>query len=264
MRKLGNICTVAIALVAISFAFPDSGSAQSTRVFKGDDYAITFSSNWDTVMNNAVLGKLGGLGGLATLGAEKSATLPNIDSISAALTDSLGGEVKKDSSGKKTIGAYEVFWQKYTYDSLPALSAMLAEMSPFAPPLKNGSFRVYYLHSNGMAFTIACMSIFSGAIAPYAEIEAAIATLKLGASAGIHTVMRTGGRDIWVRDGKLGGSWLKDNRVFAVECFDSRGALIGAATHAAEGTWKLPVSRQEMFVRLRTAVGTGLHFIVRP
>jgi hypothetical protein len=261
------IWSAAMALVTIGFALPESASAQSTtRTFKGDEYAITFSSAWDTVMNNSILGKYLGAGGMATLGAEKSAALPNIDSISAALTDSMGGEVKKDSSGKKTIGTYEVFWQKYTYDSLPTLSAMLAEMSPLATPLKNGSFRVYYLHSNGVAFTIACMSILAGGkgIAPYADIEAAIATLKLGSLAGIHSVMRTGGRDLWVRDGKLGGSWLKTNRVFAVECFDSRGALIGAATHAAEGTWMLPASRQEMFVRLRTAVGTGLHFIVRP
>ncbi|MDQ3000869.1 MAG: hypothetical protein M3Y08_06370 [Fibrobacterota bacterium] len=264
MRKIWNNWTVALALVSIGFAFPGTASAQKT--FKGDDYAITFSAGWDTVSTSFILRKHLGLSGIATLGAEPGSTLPNIDSISTAMSDTLGGTITKDSSGVKTIGKYQVHWQKFKYDSLPKLSAQIMAQVPMAAPLKNGSFRVYYLNADGVSFTIAAMSVVrvGSSIPPYEDVETALETLKLGALAGINNVARTGGRDLWVRDGRLGGSWLKANRVFAVECFDSRGALIGVATHATEGTWKLPVSSQEMFVRLRTAVGTGLHLIVRP
>lgn len=264
MGKMWNYWTAALALVSIGLAFPGSASAQKT--FKGDDYAITFPGGWDTVSTSFILRKHLGLGGMATLGSQAGSVLPNIDSITASLSDSLGGTLTKDSSGVKSIGKYQVHWQEFKYDSLPKLSARIKAIFPLASTLKNGSFRVYYLNADGIGFTIAGMSLtkVGSDTPPYPDIEKALETLKLGAIAGINTVTRTGGRDLWVRDGKLGGSWLKANKVFAVECFDSRGSFIGAATHASEGTWKLPVSRQEMFVRLRTAVGTDLHFIVRP
>ena len=78
---------------------------------------------------------------------------------------------------------------------------------------------------------------------------------------GAYRAVYSGFRGI---DGKLGGGWLKANRVFAVECYDPRGAFLGNATHAAEGAWRLPKSGVEMLVRLKTATGAGMHFMVRP
>jgi hypothetical protein len=123
---------------------------------------------------------------------------------------------------------------------------------------------VYYLNANGVSFSIACMSIVSGVKAPYADVEAALATLTLTTQTGIIPLAPGFSRDIWVKDGKLGGGWLKANHVFAVECYDTRGAFLGQATHAAEGTWQLPKAQAEMLVRLKTASGNGMHFLVRP
>jgi hypothetical protein len=253
---------IAILVAALEIVFPNSASAQKT--FKGENFAITFTTGWDTIQSANVIGKYQGLYGMATQGATEGTTLPNLDSMAAFFSDSLGGKITKDSSGTKTLGKYSVQWQKFTYDSLPKLSAQISASTGLTVNLKNGSFRVYYLQADGFVFTIALLAILPNAIPPYGDVESAIATLKLGTQSGIIALARGPGRDLWIRGGKLGGAWLKTHRVFAVECFDTRGALIGSATHAAEGSWNLPASRQDMFVVLRMADGTTEHFSVRP
>ena len=252
-----------LVLAALATFLPGESSAQAGKTFTGASYAITFNSRWDTTKVKGVIGHTGGLGGIAALGATPGNSLPNVDSIMATFKDSLGGDLKKDSSGQMTIAGYEVHWQKFTYDTLPKLSAAITAAMGFPVTLKNGSFRVYYLNANGVGFSIAGMAVIPRGTPPYADVEAALATLKLGPQSGIVPLGGARLRDLWVRDGKLGGAWLRANRVFAVECYDSRGAMLGYATHAAEGAWKLPVGRGEMLVRLRTAQGTGLHFMVR-
>lgn len=253
----------ALALMALGL-LPRHVSAQATRTFKGEFHSINFATSWDTVKTNAIIAKYLGLGGMATMGSTPGTKLPNLDSLTDAFADTLGGTIKKDSSGIKTIGKYEVHWQKYTYDSLPKLSAQINAASGMNVNLKNGSFRVYYLNSDGYSFSIAGMAIINGGLPPYADVEAALATLKLAAQSGIVPLARGQVRGLWVKDGKLGGAWLKANRVFAVECYDVRGGLVGYATHAAEGAWNLPKTGSEMLVRLKTAQGAGLHFLVRP
>jgi hypothetical protein len=252
----------ALALMAFAWA-PREAAAQ--KVFKGDYYNITFSAGWDTVGNSAILRKNLGFSGMATLGATPGSGLPNVDSLSNDYSESLGGKITKDSSGVKTLGKYEVHWQKFTYDSLPGLSKIIgAAMGDTLFQLSKGSFRVYYLAADGYRFTIAGMRIYDLGNFPYPDIETAIKTLKLAANSGIVPLARGNVGGLWVQDGKLGGPWLKANRVFAVECYDVRGSLIGHATHAAEGTWALPKTGSEMLVRLRTAQGAGMHFLVRP
>ena len=252
-----------LAILAAALAWLPQ-SAQAQRLFSGDHYSLTFaSSSWDTVGSHAVLGKNLGLSGLATLGANPGSTLPDIDSLTRAYSDSLGGDIKKDSSGQKTIGKYMVHWQKYTYDSLPKLSAAISAQLGYPVTLRKGEFRVYYLNADGVSFAIACISI-TGGKPPYADVETALATLKLTAGTGIIPLSRGPAGDLWVKDGKLGGGWLKANRVFAVECYDTRGAFLGLATHAAEGAWQLPAMQGQMIVRLKTAGGDGAPFLVRP
>jgi hypothetical protein len=253
----------ALSLCVLGF-LPQAASAQ-TKTFTGDHYSIGFASTWDTVQTHSVLGKYSGLQGMVTLGASLGSSLPDIDSMTAAYADTLGGAIKKDSSGRAPLGKFDVRWQKYTYDSLPGLSQALTEATGIPISLKKGEFRVYYLNSDGVTFTLACMSIIAGVKAPYADVEAAIAnTLKLSAGTGIIPLSHRFAREIWAKDGKIGGAWLKANRVYAVECYDTRGAFLGQATHAAEGAWQLPKIQGEILVRLKTVDGNGMHFLVRP
>lgn len=254
--------SIVAALAFCSAVLPHTASAQG-KTFTGDHYSITFGSAWDTIQTHSILGKSGGLNGMATLGASLGSSLPNLDSLTAAYSDSLGGKITKDSSGRMTIGKYDVHWQKFTYDSLPKISAAISKIMPLPVTLKKGEFRVYYLNADGVSFSIACMSIISGVKAPYADVEAALATLKLTTQVGIIPLAPGLARDLWVKDGKLGGGWLKANHVFAVECYDTRGSFLGQAAHAAEGAWQLPKFQGEMLVRLKTAAGNGLHILVR-
>jgi hypothetical protein len=256
-------------LAALSFCalalLPRAASSQTLKTFSGDHYSIGLASSWDTVQTHLVLGKSLGSQGMAALGVSLGSTLPNLDSLTAAYAVTLGGDIKKDSSGRMTLGKYDVHWQKFTYDSLPGLSKAVTQAAGFPVNLKKGEFRVYYLNSDGVSFSVACMSIVSLVKAPYAEVETAIGTtLKLNSGTGIIPLSRGFGREIWVKDGKVGGAWLKANRVYAVECYDTRGAFLGQATHAAEGTWQLPKFQGEMLVRLKKVDGNGMHFLVRP
>lgn len=254
----------ALSLCALGF-LPRAATAQATKTFSGEHYSIALASAWDTVQTHLVLGKSLGLQGMAALGVSLGSSLPDIDSLSAAYAETLGGNIKKDSSGQKALGKYEVHWQKFTYDSLPGLSKAVSDAAGFPVNLKNGEFRVYYLNSDGVSFSVAVMSILAGVKAPYAEVETAIgSTLKLTSGVGIIPLSRGFSRDIWVKEGKVGGAWLKANRVYAVECYDTRGAYLGQAIHAAEGAWQLPKIQGEILVRLKTASGEGIHFLVRP
>jgi hypothetical protein len=252
----------AMAIAALSLVFPQSARAQ--KLIKGENFSLSFQTGWDTIKTANIVGKYGGISGMATLGAAAGTAQPNMDSLAAFYSDSLGGHITKDSSGTKTLGGYTVHWQQFKYDSLPKLAALISAQTGFQVSLKNGSFRAYTVVSDGYVFTLAVMAILPGGQPPYADVEAAIATLKLGTKVGIISLARGPGRDLWIRNGKLGGEWLRTNRVFAVECFDTRGALIAPAVHGAEGTWLLPASRQDMFVVLRTAVGSAEHFTVHP
>ena len=252
----------AIAVATVGFLFPDQ--ARADKLITGEDFSLTFPTGWDSIQGPNVVGKFGGFSGMATLGATEGSAAPNLDSMAAFYADSLGGKITKDSSGTMTLGARLVHWQKFKYDSLPKLSAQVSAATGLQVNLKNGSFRVYYTVSDGYVFTLALMAVLPNGIPPYAEAEKAISTLKLGSNVGIISLARGPGRDLWVRAGRLGGEWLKTNRVFAVDCFDSRGSLIGTATHGPEGSWILPASRQEMFVLLRTAYGSSEHFTVHP
>jgi hypothetical protein len=252
-----------LVLLALGLMMTGRASAQG-KMFWGDGYSITFqSTSWDTVKSRNIIASTSFFA-IATMGASPATGLPNLDSMTDAYADTLGGKITKDSSGVKTLGKYEVHWQKYNYDSLPKLSAIISASAPFIPPLKKGSFRIYYLYSGGFEFTLACMSILPNGIAPYAEIEAAIATLKLGSEAGILGAARAAGRELWIRDGKLGGAWLRAHKPVSVEGFDARGALVGSASAASEGTWALPASKETLVLRVRTADGLSAHLPVRP
>jgi hypothetical protein len=257
-------------LVRLSLALllPIAVSAQG-RTFHGSQYAITFqpkSSNpsWDTIQSPSIIGKTGGLFGMATMGAAPGNALPNLDSLTTVFSDSLGGELKKDSSKTLMIGGYEVHWQKYTYDSLPKLSKIVSAAAKTKVNLKDGSFRVYYLVSGGYQFSLACISVLFGGLAPYADVEEALATLKLGEAAGIVDRARMVSRDLWVRDGQLGGGWLAAHKPMAIDAYDTRGFRIGSGVPNSKGTWTLPAWRQEMFLRVRAADGSSLQFVVHP
>lgn len=252
----------AMAVATAGFLFPNQ--AHADILIKGEGFSLTFPANWDSIETANVMGKFGGFSGMATLGATEGSAAPNLDSMAAFYADSLGGHITKDSSGTMTLGVRSVNWQKFKYDSLPKLSAQVSAATGLQVSLKNGSFRVYYTVSDGYVFTLALMAVIPNGIPPYADAEKAISTLKLGAQVGIISLARGPGRDLWIRGGRLGGEWLKTNRVFAVDCFDSRGALIGSATHGPEGSWILPASRREMFVMMRTASGLSEHFTVHP
>ncbi|MEO7779031.1 MAG: hypothetical protein ABIY63_15975 [Fibrobacteria bacterium] len=264
MRKF-----IGLALVSLAVLAPRAASAQGAT-FKGDNFAITFqptaaTSSWKMVDGSTnIITKTGGLNGMATMGATVGSTLPNLDSLTLVFADSLGGELKKDSSKTLTLGAYEVHWQKYTYDTLPKLSKLVSAAAGFTITLKNGSFRVYYLTSGGYQFTLACMSILNGVAAPYADVEEAIKTLKLSASAGIRNRVGMVSRDLWIRNGELGGGWLLAHKPTAIEAFDARGFRIGSGVLNAKGNWSLPVSRQEMFLRVHADDGSSLQFVVHP
>ena len=259
MRKYIGSALMILGLAAMQ------GAAAEGKTFLGANYAITFqATGWDTVKSGNIIAKLGGLYGMATMGATPGSNLPNLDSLTTAFSDSLGGEIKKDSSGLITLGKYDVHWQKYTYDTLPKLSKLISSTAPFPVTLSHGSFRVYYLVADGFQFTIACMSILPGGIAPYPDVEAAIKTLRLGVLAGIRDRARTVSRDLWIREGQLGGAWLDANKPTAIEAFDTRGFRLGSGVPTAKGTWSLPVSRQEMFLRVRAADGSSLQFVVHP
>ncbi len=258
----------ASACLSGALLLPCVAKAQG-RTFHGANYDITFqptakTSAWDTVKTGNIIAKLGGLYGMATMGAAAGTSLPNLDSLTASFSDSLGGTLKKDSTKTIMLGQYEVHWQKYTYDTLPKLSKLVSDAAGFTVMLKNGSFRVYYLVSGGYQFTLACMSILSGGIAPYPDVEEAIKTLRLGLQAGIRDRARTVTRDLWIRDGRLGGAWLEANKPTAIEAFDTRGFRMGTGVLDSKGTWSLPVSRQEMFLRVRAADGSSLQFVVHP
>lgn len=230
----------------------------SAKTFTGDHYAITFGSAWDTVGSDGILGKNLGLSGLATLGADPGSSLPDVDSLTAAYSESLSADIKKDSSGRKNLGSYDVHWQKYTYDSLPALDEAIAQMG-FPIATGKGEFRVYYLNAAGINFAIACLSA-TGGKPPYADVETALATLTLSGGTGISPRFRTFARDVWVDEGRLGGDWLRENRVSEVECYGLGGAFLGRASRTAEGGWRLPEIRGGMLLRLRTA-GGSVHFL---
>lgn len=262
MGSLNKILLPGIALAVIALAFPRAVRADKT--FTGEGYAITFVTGWDTLMNAGVFGKTQGFEGLATLAVAEGAVLPEADSLAEAYADSLGGALTKDSSGILTLGKYEVHWQEFTYDSIPALSEAISAQVGIPITLENGRFRVYYLTADGMVFSIAVMAVLPGGRPPYDDIEKAITTLKLGASAGIRYSAGYGALDLRIRGGRLEGSWITANKVRSVDGFDARGGHIGSGRPEADGSWILPASQGEMFLRIRAASGEAVGIRIRP
>jgi hypothetical protein len=256
--------TFALLVAAVGFSSPNQAQAQ--HLMTGDNYSLTFlyHSGWHRYYTD-VVSKDDGVNGLAFLKASVGTILPSPDSLAKAYAESMGGTITLDSNGTKTLGGRNVQWQEFKYDNLSLLSKQILDSVHHELEIKNGKFRAYYLQADGYIFTIAMISaFFRGTTFRYEFIEDAIATLKLGAQTGTFSLDREPGRDLWIRGGRVGGEGLKANRVFAVDCFDSRGVKMGAAAQDAEGTWILPASSRRMIVVLRSANGAGVPFTVHP
>lgn len=256
-------------------AGPQSLQAQE-YVHDRSRYTLTMASGWDSVAVPAeqgagggadlsILAKVGGLNGLAYVSCEPGNSPPNVDSLAANYGNVLGGEITKDSSGTMTLGRYTVHWQKFTYDSLPALSDMIQERMPIFPRLGKGSFRAYSLVSDGYVFTIAGLKVIASSPYPYADIESGISTLKLKPSSGnVRGAVRDLGGGLWTRDGMLGGDWLRRHPALTVECFGTDGRFLGSARPDGNAAWILPASRGSMVVVVRARDGKTLSLLAQP
>jgi hypothetical protein len=237
-------------------------------------YTLTMAFGWDSVAIPAgqaigadfsVIAKVQGINGLAYISCVPGSDLPNVDSLAANYASVLGGAITKDSAGTKTLGKYAVHWQDFKYDSLPILSEMIRARAPFIPPLKNGSFRVYYLVSDGYVFTIAGIRVVASSPYPYPDIETGISTLKFKPLSGhVRGAVRNLGGGLWTRDGLLGGDWLRKHPALSVECFGTDGRFLGSAIPDGDAAWILPASREGMVVVIRARDGRSQSLLARP
>ncbi len=225
------------------------------------NYTITFSPGWDTVQSGSIVAKSQGLYGIALLSCTPGTTAPNVDSLATFYADSLGGHITKGKDSALTLGKYPVKWQEFLYDSLPKLSAQISRGSLFPVSLKNGKFRVYYIVSNGLIFTVSELAIVTNGSLPNADIEAALKTLTLISLAGIREIAGTwGGAEMWIHDGRIGGAWFSAHRPIAIDCFNLRGAWIGSAKASGNsGIWTLPGVDRNAFLRILLADGARFH-----
>ncbi len=239
------------------------------KVFTGDNFKITYPPLWDTLLNKNIIAKNSGLSGISILTNVPGSRSPNLDSITLALGDSLGGHFTKAKNGVLTLGKYTVNWQDFAYDSLPKLSAQIQISTGLPLSIKNDSIRVYYLVSDGYVFTLSGMTIKTGFInpvKPYADLESAIATLILGPQTSMIREIsgRWGGAEKWVRDGRLGGAWFSAHRPRSIDCFNLRGAWVGAAIRTnSEGIWVLPSIDRNSLLLITLADGSRLHLPIR-
>lgn len=270
---------VAGLAIGMTLAAALSGRVEAqanTFVLDKPRYTLTMTADWDTVKvpeaqaseGFSILAKLAGLGGLAYVMCEPGTLPPNADSLAGDFSSLLGGNITKDSAGSMKLGKYDVKWQSFKYDSLPILSEMIRKQAPFIPPLRNGTFRVYYLVSDGYVFTMAGIKLLANGVPPYADIEAAIATLKLkpndGNSGSVRFAAVDLGGGLWVRAGLLGGAWLAQHPAVAVDCFTLRGAYAGSARPDGEGAWMLPASREALVVVVRARDGQSRSVLAHP
>lgn len=240
-------------------------------------YTLTLASGWDSVavpaeqgagVDLSILTKAAGINGLAYVSCEPGSVAPNVDSLAANYADVLGSTITKDSSGTKTLGKYTVYWQKFNYDSLPALSDMIQEQAPFIPRLGKGSFRAYYLVSDGYVFSAAGLKVIASSPYPYADIESGISTLVLKPLSGnVRGAVRDLGGGLFTRDGVLGGDWLRKHPALSVECFGTDGRFLGSARPDGDAAWILPASgasRAGMVVVVRARDGKTLSLLAQP
>jgi hypothetical protein len=257
-----------MAVMSFSFIAPNSAIAQ--QFFKGENWSITFSNLWKpvTVGDSTILKKNEGIGGIAILSCVPGQNAPNIDSLAKFYGDSLGGHITMGKDSVLPLGAYQVYWHELKYDSLPKLNSMLAAQASSLPipPLRNGSFRIYYLESGGFVFSIIALPIFqSPVLPPYAEVEAALTTLKLGALAGIQQLAsKWDGVEMWIHDGRVGGAWFSAHKPRSIDCFNVRGAWIGSAkSSGSAGIWILPSVAQNSLMRILLSDGSYFNLRIR-
>lgn len=262
---------MALGLVA---AMPQSAKAQGL-VVDGPRYTLTMTAmGWDSIqvpegegadLDFTVLAKLQGLGGLSYVSCEPGTLPPDLDTLAADFASQLGGNITLGKDSSLTLGAYAVKWQEFKYDSLPALADMIQQRAGFRPTLKNGSFRVYYLVSGGYVFAMAGLAIMPNGIPPYADIQAAIAGLKLKPLAGaVREAARDLGGGLWTRDGLLGGAWLRNHPAASVDCFTPDGAFAGSARPDGDGAWILPASRSALVIVVRARDGRSRSLLTQP
>jgi hypothetical protein len=262
MRTARNGTLLGLALAIWGFFVPESHALLLTS----PNYSITFPGGWDSVKTASVVSLYGGIGGMATLSCAPGNAAPNLDSLAKFYADSLGGHITKGKDSALTLATYSVHWQEFNYDSLPKLSAKLSVAAGFPVSLKNGTFRVYYLTSNGFVFTAVELALLPGGTLPSKDIESAIKTLKLGPNAGaIREIAGAwGGPEMWIHDGRLGGAWFVAHRPVSIDCFNLRGSWIGSAQPSGTpGIWTLPAVDRNAFLRIVLPDGSRFHLPTR-
>lgn len=252
-----------IALLSVGGFFLSNSRALD---LSNSNYSITFAqTGWDTVQNASIVAKNLGTAGIGIITCTKGTIEPNLDSLAVFYADSLGGRITKGKDSSLTLGKYQVKWQEFKYDSLPKLSSALSIQAGFPIQLKDGSFRVYYLISDGFIFTLTGLPISKIFPPPYADIQAAIKTLKLLAQAGIREIVGAwGGPEMWIHGGRLGGAWFAAHRPLSIDCFNIRGSWIGAAKPTGTaGIWTLPAIDRNAFLRIVASDGSFFHLPIR-
>jgi hypothetical protein len=260
MQRMKIVFGFAIMVLALCVSGARAQAPDTGYTLRNPMYDIHFPAKWSLVFQPSFMGKNKGFEGLAYVACAPGTALPNADSQAVFYASILGGHIQKSTAVDTVIGKYKVHRQNFTYDSLPRLDSLIKEKSaPLTfPKHKNGSFRVYSVVSDGFVFAVAGLATIPAAIPPYADIEKAIVTLVLHPGAGVRPYAAAAGAGLWLRDGILGGGWLKAHPPASVECFDARGALAGEGRPAGGETWLLPVSRGSFFVRIRSYDGISL------
>lgn len=261
-----------VAAMMVSLAVADRADAAGNLIVDKPGYTLTFSAQWDSIpppegqdlgANTVILAKLDGLGGVSMATCEPGTGTPDIDSVAATYTRLLGGTVQKGTAGTKTLGKYTVNWQDFNYDSLPTLSAIAQEEYNVTLSGK-GTFRVYYLVSDGYLFTIAGLKLIAAGLSPNADIETAVSGLQLKPlSQAVRPTARRHAGGIWSRDGVLSGEWLQAHPAVSVDCFSLSGSFVGAARPDGSAAWILPSRTESLVVVVRARDGQSLSLLVQ-
>lgn len=273
MLAMGKTLVSGWVLTLALSAAPGRVEAQNFVLDK-PRYKLTMNADWDTLSlpaaqgggdGFALLGKDDGLSGVSYVSCEPGTSDPNLDSLGARYANLLGGNITKDAAGAKTLGKYSVKWQDFKYDSLPAVEAMVAEALGTPIRLRNGSFRVYYLVSDGYVFSMAGLRLLPIGAVPYPDIEAAITLLVLKPQSGaVRPVARRLAGGLWSQDGVLSGEWLLEHPAMAVDCFSLSGAFVGSARPDGAAAWILPSRKEALVVVVRARDGKSLSVLTQP
>lgn len=272
---LSRMAAGAALALAMAAVMPEEAAAQSGLKVDRPRYTLTMTvAGWDSIqvpegegtgVDFTVLAKLQGFGGLSYVTCDPGTLPPDLESMADNFSGVLGGNITRGRDSSITLGKYAVKWQEFKYDSLPLLADMIQERAGFRPALKNGTFRVYYLVSDGFVFTMAGLSVMPNGIPPYADIEGAIKGLVLKPQSGsVREAARDLGGGLWARSGLLGGAWLKEHPAASVDCFTPDGAFAGSARPDGDGAWVLPASRSALVIVVRALDGKSLSVLARP